>query len=238
MVKKLLFTLFIFSLFYSPCIAQHQYYKAPDSSTVRQFKDSLSRSRIVAGDSSNILISQFNYLLRFYPKMLLKNIRVEFKNSIAIAGVKPEFSSIFKAPQDRVYIMTFSRSTQSTLDSVMISHLTFNSQLGLIANQLSQVEDFSTGGVLDFTAWYFRRLFRKARNRMDADAEFKTLEVGLGYQLLSLNKENEEKLKIENWQNTRGYARYFKYTRNRAMKPAIVSNFISDLPIYVTQQYK
>lgn len=238
MVKKLLPGLFIFLLFGFPCSAQHRYYKAPEANIVQQFKDSLGRTLITPPDSNVLLVSQFNYLLGFYPKMLLKNIRVEFKNTITIAAVKPEFSSIFKAPQDRIYIMTFSKSTQSTLDSVMLRNLSFNSQLGLIASQLSRVEDFSTGGVLDFTAWYIRRLFRRARNKMDADAEFKTLEVGLGYQLLSLNKENEEKLKIDNWQNTRGYASYVKYTKNRAMKPAMVSNFISDLPVYVTQQYK
>lgn len=237
MVKKLFPGLVLVLLLAGSGMAQHRYYKSPDSSVVRQFGDSLNRVSAPA-DSNRLLISKFNYLLGFYPTMLLKNIRVEFKNTITIASVKPEFSSILKAPQDRVYIITFSKSTQSTLDSVMLHKLSFNSQLGLIATQLSRVEEFSTGGLLDFTGWYIRRLFRKARNRMDADAELKTLEVGLGYQLLSLNKENEEKLKIDNWQNTRGYTSYVKYTRNRAMKPAMVSNFISDLPVYVTQQYK
>jgi hypothetical protein len=243
MVKKLLFSYLLAWLFIGPAAAQHRYYKNPDSTVVRQFKDSLNRTVLLAADSSapiaiGGLMSQFNYLLGFYPKMLVGSIRVEFKNSIAIARVKPQFSSIFKAPKDRVYKITFSKSTQSTLDSVMISKLSYNAQLGLIAMQVSHIEDFSTGGLLNFLGWYIKRLSRKARNKMDAEAELKTLEVGLGYQLLALNKENAEKLKIDNWQNTRGYASYVKYTRNRAMKPEMVSNFISDLPIYITQQYK
>jgi hypothetical protein len=238
MVKKLLFFCLFAGLFAGPAAAQHRYYKNPDSTVVRQFKDSLNRTVLPAADSSGRLLSQFNYVLGFYPKMLVGSIRVEFKSSIAIAQVKPRFSSIFKAPKDRVYKITFSKSTQSTLDSVMISKLSYNAQLGLIAMQVSRIEDFSTGGFLDFLGWYIKRLSRKARNKMDAEAELKTLEVGLGYQLLALNQENAEKLKIDNWQNTRGYASYVKYTRNRAMKPEMVSNFISDLPIYNTQQYK
>jgi hypothetical protein len=238
MVKKLLFSCFLAWLFTGPVAAQHRYYKHPDSTIVRQFKDSLNRTVLLSADSGGALLSQFNYVLGFYPKMLVGKIEVEFKSSIAIAQVRPQFSSIFKAPKDRIYKITFSRSTQSTLDSVMIHKLSYNAQLGLIAMQVSHIEDFSTGGLFNFLGWYIKRLSRRARNRMDADAELRTLEVGLGYQLLALNQENAEKLKIDNWQNTRGYASYVKYTRNRAMKPDMISNFISDLPIYITQQYK
>ena len=238
MLKKLLLPCLFAWLFAGTAIAQHRYYKNPDSTIVKQFKDSLNRTVLLAADSSGRLLSQFNYVLGFYPKMLVGSIEVEFRNSIAVAKVKPQFSSIFKAPKDRVYKITFSRSTESTLDSVLIHKLGYNAQLGLIAMQVSHIEDFSTGGLFNFLGWYIKRLSRRARNRMDADAELKTLEVGLGYQLLALNRENAEKLKIENWQNTRGYASYVKYTRNRAMKPDMVANFISDLPIYITQQYK
>lgn len=238
MVKKLWPCLLLFFVFARPAAAQHQYYKSADSNIVRQFKDTLNRTVLLQPDSSGLLISEFNYVLAFYPKMLLKNIQVEFKNSITVAKARPRFSSIFKAPADRIYVVTFSKAAHSTLDSVLINKLSFNAQLGLIANQVSRIEDFSTGGFFDFLGWYIQRLSRRARNRADSEAEQKTLEVGLGYQLLALNKENEERLAIDNWQSTRGYASYAKYTRNRAMKPALVSNFISDLPIYVTQQYK
>ncbi len=236
MVKKLLVVLAMLGGLH--CGAQYIYYKNPDSSVVRQCADTLERVQLLTPDSSGLTESQFNYVLKFYPAMLLKNIRVEFKNTIAIAHTRPLFSSIFKAPRDRVYIVTFSKATRSTLDSVIIGNLAFNAQLGLIASQVSQVEDMSTGGFFDFIGWYLKRLSRRGRNKMDAAAELKTLEVGLGYQLLALNRENEEKLQIDKWQNTRGYASYVKYTKNRAMKPALVSNFISDLPIYVTKQYR
>ena len=236
MVNKLVVALLF--LFTRPLVAQHQYNKNPDSNLVRQFKDTLQRTVLVKGDSSDLLVSQFNYVLRFYPKMLVKNIRVDFTDAYRIVKTRPKFSSIFKAPADRIYKITFSNSTQSTLDSATIKNLSFNSQLGLIANQISIIEDLSTGGFFDFVGWYLKKMSHKARNRMDAEIELKTLEVGLGYQLLSLNKENEKKLQIDNWQNTKGFDSYAKYTRNRAMKPDKVANFISDLPIYVTQQYQ
>src|SRR6218665_1072659 len=107
MLKKLLLPCLFAWLFAGTAIAQHRYYKNPDSTIVKQFKDSLNRTVLLAADSSGRLLSQFNYVLGFYPKMLVGSIEVEFRNSIAVAKVKPQFSSIFKAPKDRVYKITF-----------------------------------------------------------------------------------------------------------------------------------
>ena len=148
------------------------------------------------------------------------------------------FSSIFKSPVQRVYKITFSKGTNSTLDSVVLENLTFNSQIGLIAHQISIIEDMSTGGFFNFVAFYFKNLTHAGIKRIYLDAEEKTIEVGLGYQLLDLNKENLENLKIENWTDTKGYTNYMRHYKNRPMKPSRVINFINDMPVYVAHPYK
>jgi hypothetical protein len=237
MIQRLLIISFTFvSALYSN--AQHLYYKNPESAKIMGFSDTLNRITIANADSNSITKDQFNYLLKFYPTMLVKNIRVEFKESISVAKTKPLFSSILKAPDQRVYKITFSKSSKSTLDSVLLNNLSFNSQLGLIAKQLSQVEDMSTGGFLDFVAWYFRQLTRRGKNKIEANAEKKTLEIGLGYQLLSLNVETAEKLNIDKWKSVKGYTSYVKYTKTVSLKPYLINDFINDLPFYVTREYK
>lgn len=237
MSKQLLITfLSIFILWQSH--AQQLYYRNPDSTLMRNFTDSLNRIALSNTDSNSLLKYQFNYILKFYPNMLVKNILIETKEARDVVKTKPIFSTILKSPDQRVYKITFSKSTKSTLDSVMIDNLSFNSQLGLIAKQIAKIDELSTSGFWDFTAWYFRHLTRRGRNRIEANAEKKTLEIGLGYQLLALNQEIVEKLNIDMWKSVKGYTSYVKYTKNAAMKPNLINDFINDLPVYITKEYK
>jgi len=236
MVKQLCFTVVLIFFLSQENHAQHMYYKNPDVNIVRQFND--SANRVINLDSNSLLRKQFNYILKFYPKMRVKNILVKYNRSSTVARVKPKFASIFKLPGQRVYTVYFSKQTKTTLDSVLLDNLGFNSQLGLIATQMSVIEDLSTGGFFNFLAFYFKQFSRKGKNAIKSEAELKTLEVGLGYQLLALNRESEEKLQINNWTTIKGYSNYFKHYRNRSMKPQKIINFMNDMPVYVSHSYK
>jgi hypothetical protein len=216
--------------------AQYLYYKNPDAQTIRQFSDSANRVSNI--DSTSILRKQFNYILKFYPKMRVKNILVKYTKSSRVVDVKPKFGSIFKLPQQRTYTVYFSKKTKTTLDSILLNNLSFNAQLGMIANQVSVIEDMSTGGFFNFIGWYFKHLGRGGRKDIVKEAELKTLEVGLGYQLLAYNQEAEEKLQINNWLSTKGYGNYFKHYRNQNMRSQKVLNFMGDLPAYVSHNYR
>lgn len=218
--------------------AQGLYYKNPGREVVWQMADSAKRVVLQSGIKDTFLLPQFNYVLKFYPEMLVKNIIVDFKKSHDVVKTRPYFFSIFKAPDQRVYHITFSNSTKSTLDSVLIGNLSFNSQLGLIGSQVSLIEDLSTGGFFNFVSYFFKRHSAKGKNQLHNMAEERSLDVGLGYQLLSYNEECIEKLQIDNWMSTIGYTNYIKYYRNRPMKPEKVMNFINDLPVYITHTYK
>jgi hypothetical protein len=176
-------------------------------------------------------------VLSFFPNLLCKNIIVDYAFSKHVVRTKPRMLSVFKAPNQRTYKVTFSKSTASTMDSVMIQNLAFNSQIGLIANQIAIIEDLSTGGFFNFLKFYGERLTAKGKNKMYRDAEERVLELGLGHQLLSYNIEFIEKLRIDKWQSTQGYDTYIRFYRNRPMKPETVRNFVIDLPVYVQNKY-
>lgn len=216
--------------------AQYLYYKNPDAKTILPFRD--SANRVSNLDSNSILKRQFNYILKFYPKLEVKSIEVKYAKSPRVADVKPKFGAVFKLPEQRVYTVYFSKSTGTTLDSVLLDNLSFNAQLGLIANQVSIIEDMSTGGFFNFIGWYFKHFRRKGRKAIIKEAQLKTLDVGLGHQLLALNREYNEKLQISNWTTTKGYANYFKHYRGHLMKPQKVINFMNDMPVYVSHNYK
>ena len=234
---KLTLIVVLFFVFKSS-VGQHQYYKIVTPAIANEFRDTTKKIIFKTTDSTVDYIPTFNYVLRFYPNMLFKNVKVYLKPSQKITKIKPTFSSIFKAPQNRTYKLYFSTLTSTTQDSVLLKTLTYNSKVGLIAKQVSHLQDMSTTHFFGFIGWYFKHLSRKAVNKMEYDAEFKTLESGLGYQLLSLANENGEKLKIEKWKGTVGYSAYIKQTEGKYMSPETINNFINDMPIYVSSQFK
>lgn len=124
------------------------------------------------------------------------------------------------------------------MDSVLLNNLSFNSQLGFISIQLSFIEDLSTGGFFNFLYWYARNWSKKGRRKLYHNAEHRSLELGIGYQLYDYNTEFFQNLQIDNWQSTKGYSTYMHHYRNLPMKPALILNLISDLPVYMSNSYK
>jgi hypothetical protein len=238
MTLRILLLLFLNCLLFFKNKGQHIYYKNPSPEAVKVFDDTLNRTVVLNNDSMGFTKNQFNYVLRFYPNMQVKTILVKYKKSTTIAKVKPTFSSLFKAPNQRVYKVYFSRVSKSTLDSVLLKNLSFNSQLGLIANQISTIEDISTSGFFNCVSWYFKQTSSRKKNKLAKDAQLKTLEMGLGYQLLSLSSEIEEKLMIDNWKTTKGYKNYTKYIKSSFLKSNQIVDFIKDMPVYVGNEYR
>lgn len=230
----LLFAIFLITNSFS----QNIYFKNVNDSILPRFKDTANKIIIVNVDSTLNLKNKFSYALSFFPKMEYQNIKIKFRESQKIAKIKPTFWSIFKAPKQRTFKIYYSNLTETTLDSVILKNLSLNAQIGLIALQLSRMEDFRTGGFFDFVGWYFKQLSGKSKNKINYDDEMSAIEVGLGYQLLWFSKENEEKLKIEKWTNVKGYSNYVRHNKSRSMSPEIISNFVNDQPIYNSKQYK
>lgn len=235
MLRTALIALFLLQFALSTS-AQQRYYNHVTEDIVMQFKD--SSNRVITSPEDSIRKYQFNYVLSFFPNILVKNISLDYRFTKNIVSSRARLFSVVKNPSQRRYKVTFSKSTASSMDSVIIHTLSFDSQIGLIANQISIIEDLSTGGVFNFLKFYARRMTAKGKNKIYRDAEERTLEVGLGNQLLAYNLEFIDKLKIENWQSISGYDNYIRYYRNRPMKPDLVRTFLSDLPVYIQNRYQ
>jgi len=233
-IRALLIFLSLLSVFYAK--SQHRFYRTVTASIVSEFQD--SANRIITQAEDSLLKKQLAYTLSFFPELTCKNILVDYRFSKFTVRSRPFSGSVLRMPSHRRYKMTFSKSTFSIMDSVLIQNLSFNSQIGLLAVQLSLIEDVSTGGLFNLLEFYFKSLSPKGRNKLYRDAEVRCLELGLGHQLLSYNLEFSEKLKIENWQSVIGYDNYIRYYRNRSMKPDLVRTFLNDLPVYIQNSYR
>jgi len=237
MFKAYLSALLICFLILPKAKAQNIYYKNPSPEVLKEFADTISKLTFVNSDSTDYA-NHFKYVLKFFPTMEYENIKIIFKPSAKVTRVKPTFMCFFKSPEKRKYKIYFSNKCNSTLDSVTFKNLRTNSRLGLIARQIGHIHDLSTDGFFDILAWRIKQASGSAKKKLEHENELKILELGLGYQLLSLSRDEEEKLEIEKWLNAKAYAKHVKRNKNKFMSPQTITNFISDMPVYVSHQYK
>ncbi len=218
--------------------AQNIYYKRLNDSIVQQFADTSHTFSFKNKDSLKDYTSYFKYVLKFFPNMKYNSFKVIFKPSHHISKVKPTAFSCFKSPENRKYKIYFSNLSNSTLDSVLLKNLSTNSQIGLIATQMGHIDDLSTDGFFDILAWRFKQLSRRAKKKLASENEIRLLELGFGYQLLSLSRDVEEKMRIENWKNAKAYTNYVTSDRNKFISQSTISIFIRDMPVYATRKFK
>ncbi len=238
MIRFLLAAIMLFVLNIQKLNAQHLYYKQLNKEIISQFADTSNKVVFKQKDSINDYTNYFKYVLKFFPKIEYEQIEIVFKPSSHIAKIKPTFMDFFRAPINRKYKIFFSNKCNSTLDSVTFNHLPINSQIGLIARQLGHIEDLSTDGFFSLLGWRWRQMFSKKRQKVEHENELNVLELGFGFQLLSLGKEAEEKLKIEKWKNAKAYTDYTTGDKNKFMTPENILNFIKDMPVYASQKFK
>lgn len=238
MYKFYLSVIISFLFFCQSLSAQHLYYKYVKQEILIHFADTSHKINFVNADTTVDYTNHIKYILRYYPNLKYENIEVIFRKSQTIAKAKPTFKCLFLAPEKRRYKIYFSNSCKGALDSVKLSKLETNSQLGLIARQIGHLYEFSTNGFFDLLGWHFKQLSRNSKKKLEYDNELRVIEQGCGYQLLSLSKYETEKLVIENWKDANAYSKYVKRDKDKFMSPETIMNFISDMPVYVSHQYK
>jgi hypothetical protein len=231
---------FIFVTLFCFCMAkgQHIYYKNMQRDSLSLFGDTISNIEFVNGKDSFDVTNQLKYLLKFFPKIEFAKIKVIFKPMDIPAKVKPVFGSAFTRQEDRVYKLYLNSGNHSAVDSLSMRKLGLNSQLGLLVRELGQIHDLSTDGFFDLLGWRLKQMRKKSRKKLDHDSDLRMIELGMGYFMLSLIRDEERALRIENWTDVKSYVRYVKHERNEFMGSANVLNYMRDMPIYVTHKYR
>lgn len=233
--KRITLLLFISLAFFTN--AQHLYYKHINDSLLKNFNDSTQKVKYSGVDSLSYR-PIMNYILRFYPTMRYRSITLKAKAAKSPLSVRPTFWSIFKRAEKRDYLIFISKGTNTTIDSILLHKLSFNSKVGVLAHETSHIYDYSTNHFFHFVALFINHASRRKMNDFEYGTDKVTIEQGLGYQLLSWSTEVREKLKIEHWQGVKGYESYKRNTEERYMNPETIRHFINDFPIYVQVQYK
>ncbi len=166
--------------------------------------------------------------LSFYPE--LKNIRIEFKGvrSDLPLNTKPAGTTIFKDPHHRTYVIHIATHIKNGREDVMLAHLNFNIQVGVIAHELGHVVDYLKKSVWEILATGLLYKSKNYKAKLESKVDTITAQHGLGYQLMEYGK------LIKKLQNKYPADEYYKTYFDFYLKPEYIKGLIKVLPAYST----
>lgn len=167
---------------------------------------------------------QIQGALLFYPE--LKNTKITFrvKKTLVPLAARPRVWAVCQKPKNRRYIVTISSKTIRKLEPILLKNLSFNAQVGVLGHEISHVADFNQRKGRYFIKLLLMQVSKKAMDVFENNTDRRTIEHGLGYQLLSWSTEVRHNLKINQWG---GADKKGIQERERYMSPSSILKLIN-----------
>lgn len=235
-MKKSVGVLVILFLIQISGVAQNIYFKSLSFAVVKGLNDSV-RGISVKKDSI-VHPAEVNYALKFFQGTLYKKISVFKGKKDQFVKVKSPFMNMFKRPDNRVYKVYVSSDYNNRIDTLNLKYIQYNAKMGQLLRVAAYINDYSTSGFFDLFAFQIKNLSNKRVEKRAKDLDIKVLEVGGGYQLLSLSQVVEKHSTIDQWQDPDAYAKFIKLTHGRYLQPSEIQRYIRDLPVYVSKKFE
>jgi hypothetical protein len=216
--------------------SQNIYYKNITPQSTHYFNDSLNT--ISCKVDSIVMPYEIKFAVKFYEGTQFKKITIKKGNSKNLFKVKSHFINLFLAPEKRKYTILIAYGFNTMVDSISLKHLSYNAKMAQLIRCAAYINDYSTSGFFDLFGNYFKNLSKKHKITHLKDLDLKVLEVGGGYQLLSLSYVYENYSNIESWNNPDAFSKYGKLTYSKFLSSETIKRYIKDLPVYVSKKYE
>ena len=210
MIKKKLFLGVMGLLLDTFCPAQIRPQRVLDTSFVQQ---QASDSSFENKKIDTTFSTQIKTALLFYPELRASKITFKVTATRSPLAARPSIWAVFQRPKNRRYIVTISKKTLPFLEPILLKNLSFNAQVGVLGHEISHIADFNQRKGLYFVKLLFMQFSKKAMDIFENNTDRRTIEHGLGYQLLAWSTEVRENLKIKQWNgaNTEGVQKSERY---------------------------
>jgi len=122
--------------------------------------------------------------LRHYPE--LNNTQVKFivKKAFIPLASRPSMISLFRKRDHRTYRVIISDKSLPQMESVLLKNLPFNAQVAIIGHELAHAVEYETMNSYQLSAVGLMYLCGSYRAVMEKGTDIRTIEHGLGWQLL------------------------------------------------------
>lgn len=176
--------------------------------------------------------------LSYFPELKHVNIVFKFKKKTSPLMAKPAFLDvIIKSPHNRTYYIIISSETSKYLKHIQFDTLSFNAQIGVLGHELSHVSDFSQRGFWGILQIAFGNLSSKWLDKFEYNTDRKTIDHGLGWQLLNWSCAVRQRLNTEYYQGANKYTaeqldKIETENGERYMNPSTIQEIIENHPLY------
>ena len=164
--------------------------------------------------------------LSHFPELNNTEITFKYQKNNSPLSTRIRLTSIFKNKRNRKYIIIISSQTKEMIKPIMFTCLSLNAQIGVLGHELSHVSEFNSKSFFYFVRHVFKQLFHRWIDKFEFNTDLRTIQHGLGYQLLSWSKEVRKNLKSENWGGSNNPQ------RDRYMNPNTIQMIIDTTTIY------
>jgi hypothetical protein len=213
----LVLLLCVFSLRH--CNAQGTPQKTFTRDSLPSYKFTKNKYFIHCTDSLPILIA-----LSFYPE--LSNTRVKFmrKKARSPLSTRQSVFNVFRKKSRRIYIITISTKTNKRIAPILLDSLGFNAQIGVLGHELSHVSAFAKMSAWQYAKFLLSQIKKTSIDAAENQTDKRTIDHGLGYQLLDWSKEVRAKLNILRW----GGSEIVSSKKERYMNPESIIDYMKN----------
>jgi hypothetical protein len=170
--------------------------------------------------------------LSYYPELKNTHIKFIFKPAHTPLTTKPDFPDVISTRSKRTFTIIISDSSMWKLQPVLLQHMDFNAQIGVLGHELSHVVDFSQNSLLQLIGSGVNHIFSSRYiDRFEYRTDSICIAHGLGYQLLAWSNFVRKTMKTENWDGADNINMPVM-NRERYMNPSTIMKRIEKDPLY------
>ena len=122
--------------------------------------------------------------LRHYPELKNTNIKFIVKKAFIPLASRPSMISLLRKRDQRTYRVIISDESLPQMESVLLKNLPFNAQVAIIGHELAHAAEYETLNSYQLSAVGLLYFCGSYRAVMEKGTDTRTIEHGLGWQLL------------------------------------------------------
>ena len=126
--------------------------------------------------------------LSYYPELSDTKIKFKYRDKGAPFAARPRaWDTIFKRRAKRTYLILVRARPTQHFSSFHDHQIPFNAMVGVFGHELAHISDFRERGLFGMVNVIFGNLSRKYLDRFEYDTDKRTIDHGLGFQILEWN---------------------------------------------------
>ena len=137
--------------------------------------------------------------LSFYPELQDTKIIFRLKKKKTPLTSRPRIFSVFRGKKKRAYVITISSQAKEHLAPILFSKLPYNAQVGVLGHEIGHIVEYKEKSSLQIIGLSFKLFNTDFVDSFEFNTDKRTVEHGLGYQLLDWSIFVRKALNVVEW---------------------------------------